>query len=183
VVKDPDYLERNHIEVVGTSGKDPVDVSGIDWSDEEATRGLRFRQAPGDENALGLVKFIFPNHFNVYLHDTPADRLFAKPKRALSHGCIRVEKPEALAEFVMGLDHPEWTPDRIEAAMHANREQAVTLKTRLPVHIGYWTAWVEPDGKTVTYTDDPYGIDAAHARARAARHEGQRALSGSGTVR
>jgi hypothetical protein len=105
-----------------------IDPEDIDWTDESATKGLRFRQAPGDENALGLVKFIFPNHFNVYLHDTPADRLFAKPRRALSHGCIRVEKPEALAEFVMGLDHPEWTPERINAAMHANREQAVTLR-------------------------------------------------------
>ena len=172
LAKDPDYLERNHIEVVGTSGKDVVDASSIDWSDEGALKKVRFRQAPGDENALGLVKFIFPNHFNVYLHDTPADRLFFKPKRALSHGCIRVEKPVALAEFVMGLDHPDWTPQRIAAAMHANQEQTVSLKTPLPVHIGYWTAWVEPDGKTVTYTDDPYGIDQVHARVRAARTRG-----------
>ena len=169
LAKDPDYLERNHIEVVGTSGKDVVDASSIDWSDEDAIKHVRFRQAPGDENALGLVKFIFPNHFNVYLHDTPTDRLFFKQKRALSHGCIRVEKPVALAEFVMGLDHPDWTPERITTAMHANKEEAVGLKTPLPVHIGYWTAWVEADGKTVTYTDDPYGIDKAHARVRAAR--------------
>jgi murein L,D-transpeptidase YcbB/YkuD len=172
LVNDPDYLERNHIEVVGTSGNDVVDASSIDWSDEEAVEHLRFRQAPGDENALGLVKFIFPNHFNVYLHDTPTDRLFFKPRRALSHGCIRVEKPVALAEFVMSLDHPDWTPERIDAAMHANKEQTVSLKTPLPVHIGYWTAWVEPDGKTVTYTDDPYGIDQVQARVRAARTRG-----------
>jgi murein L,D-transpeptidase YcbB/YkuD len=165
VQKDPSYLERNHIEVVATSGKDKaevIDPASIDWSDESALQGVRFRQAPGDENALGLVKFIFPNHFNVYLHDTPNDKLFFKDVRALSHGCIRVEQPVKLAEYVMS-DRAEWTPERIEAAMHANAEEAVTLKKKLPVHIGYWTAWVEPDGKTVTYTDDPYNIDKAQA--------------------
>jgi murein L,D-transpeptidase YcbB/YkuD len=165
IVKDPDYLRRNNIEVVGTSGDDVVDASAIDWSDEEATRGLRFRQTPGPENALGLVKFIFPNHFNVYLHDTPGDKLFNKERRALSHGCIRVENPVGLAEYVMG-DRKEWDSARIERAMHASHEQAVTLKRKLPVHIGYWTAWVQGDGKTVAYTDDPYGIDEKHSRLR-----------------
>ena len=162
VAKDPDYLRRNNMEVVGTSG-DVVDASAIDWSDQDEIKGLRFRQAPGPENALGLVKFIFPNHFNVCLHDTPADGLFFKEKRALSHGCIRVEDPVALAQYVMR-DRPEWTADRIQLAMNANEEKTVTLKHKLPVHIGYWTAWVEPDGHTVRYTDDPYGIDPKHAR-------------------
>ncbi len=166
VARDPDYLQRNNIEVVGTSGEAEVlDATDIDWSDEEATKGLRFRQAPGPENALGLVKFIFPNHFNVYLHDTPGDALFAKEKRTLSHGCIRVEEPVALAQYVLD-DRPEWTDARISQAMGANKEQTVTLKQPLRVHIGYWTAWVEPDGKTVTFTDDPYGIDPKHARLR-----------------
>jgi murein L,D-transpeptidase YcbB/YkuD len=146
------------MEVVGTGG-DVVDASGIDWSDEKAVGAVRIRQAPGPENALGLVKFIFPNNFNVYLHDTPTDKLFFKDHRALSHGCVRVENPVALAHYVMR-DRPEWTPERIATAMHANEEQTVTLKSPIPVHIGYWTAWVEPDGNTVTYTDDPYGIDA-----------------------
>ena len=166
VVSDPEYLQRNNIEVVGTSGDaEVVDPTDIDWTDEEATKGLRFRQAPGPENALGLVKFIFPNHFNVYLHDTPGDKLFFRETRALSHGCIRVEAPVELAKYVLD-DRPEWTEPRIEAAMSANNEQTVTLKERLPVHIGYWTAWVEPDGKTVTYTDDPYGIDPKHLAIR-----------------
>ena len=166
VVDDPEYLRRNNIEVVGTSGEEEaIDPTSIDWSDEEATKGLRFRQAPGPENALGLVKFIFPNHFNVYLHDTPGDTLFAKEARALSHGCIRVERPVELARYVLR-DRSEWTEERIRAAMSQDREQTVKLKERLPVHIGYWTAWVEPDGKTVTYTDDPYAIDARHARIR-----------------
>jgi murein L,D-transpeptidase YcbB/YkuD len=170
VARDPDFLRRNNIEVVGTSGT--VDPASIDWSDEGATEELSFRQRPGADNALGLVKFIFPNRFDVYLHDTPGDHLFNKEVRALSHGCIRVEQPVALAEYVMR-DNEKWDPARIKAAMHARREQAVTLKRKLPVHIGYWTAWVEPDGRTVTYTADPYGIDPKHARLRAAGAPGQ----------
>ena len=155
VVKDPDFLRRNNMEVVGTSGVvDPVE---IDWTDESATKGLRFRQRPGPDNALGLVKFIFPNHFDIYLHDTPSDRLFFRERRALSHGCVRVEDPVALADYVLR-DQPQWTAARISAAMRSGREQAVTLKQKLPVHIGYWTAWVEPDGN-VKFTDDPYKLD------------------------
>ncbi|HVZ22271.1 MAG TPA: L,D-transpeptidase family protein [Vicinamibacterales bacterium] len=163
MVRDPDYLERNHIEVVGTNGKTVDNPSAIDWSNDAAVEKLRFRQAPGPENALGLVKFIFPNHFNVYLHDTPNDGLFSKRDRDLSHGCIRLENPVALAQYVLR-NRPEWTAERIADAMHAKSQQVVTLKHHLPVHIGYWTAWVEPDGRTVTYTADPYGIDAAHER-------------------
>lgn len=166
VARDPDFLRRNNIEVVGTSGEgDAIDPASIDWSDESATKHLRFRQRPGDDNALGLVKFVFPNHFNVYLHDTPNDRLFFKERRCLSHGCIRVENPVAMAKYVMG-GQPEWTETRIRQAMNAGREQTARLKTPIPVHIGYWTAWVEPDGKTVTYTDDPYGIDPAQMRLK-----------------
>ena len=166
VARDPGFLERNNIEVVGTSGIDDeaFDPATIDWSDEAATEGLRFRQRPGPENALGLVKFIFPNHFDVYLHDTPGDRLFFREKRTFSHGCIRIEDPVSLAKYVLR-DQPEWTEARITRAMGTRREQAVTLKETLPVHIGYWTAWVEPDG-SVTFTGDPYGIDQAHMRLR-----------------
>ena len=165
VASDPSFLARNNIEVVGTSGSETIDPEGIDWSDTSATVGLRFRQRPGPDNALGLVKFIFPNHFDIYLHDTPSDRLFFRETRTLSHGCIRIENPLAMAEYVLD-DQAEWTTERITAAMQTRQERAVTLKKPLPVHIGYWTAWVEPDG-SVTYTEDPYGIDTAHARVRA----------------
>jgi L,D-transpeptidase YcbB len=164
LAEDPDYLLRNNMEVVGTSGE-VVDAASVDWSDEEAIKGLRFRQAPGPENALGLVKFIFPNNFSVYLHDTPGDALFNKQQRTLSHGCIRVEKPVTLAEYVLA-DRGGWTQPRITQAMHAQEEQTVKLKAPLPVHIGYWTAWVEQDG-AVTFADDPYGLDRKHAAARA----------------
>jgi murein L,D-transpeptidase YcbB/YkuD len=155
VIKDPDFLFRNNMEVVGTSGT--IDPEEVDWSDESVTAALRFRQRPGPDNALGLVKFIFPNHFDIYLHDTPGDRLFFREHRTFSHGCVRVENPVALAEYVLG-DQPQWTAAKITAAMQAKQEQGVTLKKKLPVHIGYWTAWVEPDG-SVRYTDDPYKLD------------------------
>jgi murein L,D-transpeptidase YcbB/YkuD len=159
VARDPDFLLRNNIEVVGTSGV--VDPWSIDWSDESAVSTLRFRQRPGPGNALGLVKFMFPNRFSVYLHDTPGDRLFFRDTRALSHGCIRIEDPLAMAEYALG-DDPSWTRARITDAMHARQERHVKLTRPIPVHIGYWTAWVGPGGQ-VMFTGDPYGIDRAHA--------------------
>jgi murein L,D-transpeptidase YcbB/YkuD len=168
VARDPGYLERSGIEVIGTSGREPIDPREIDWSDEDETKHLRFRQVPGPENALGRVKFIFPNHFSVYLHDTSSPELFARDDRALSHGCIRVENPVALAQYVLR-DQPEWTAERIAEAMQKNEEKTVKLKSSIPVYIGYWTAWVGPDGKSVAYTADPYGLDAAQAKQMARR--------------
>jgi murein L,D-transpeptidase YcbB/YkuD len=157
LVNDPGYLERQDIQVVGTSGQ-VIDAEGVDWGDESSVAGLHFRQEPGPKNALGLVKFQFPNPFDVYMHDTPQDSLFNKQTRALSHGCIRLENPVALAQYVLR-GQPQWTTEKIAAAMNAGHEQAVPLKEHLPVHIGYFTAWVNPDA-SVTYTDDPYSLDA-----------------------
>ena len=100
---------------------------------------------------------MFPNQFNVYLHDTPADALFARASRAFSHGCVRLEQPQTLAEYVLR-DQPEWTPERISEAMNGGQERTVSLKTPLPVYIGYWTASVTPDG-LVQFRKDVYGID------------------------
>ena len=161
LVDDPGYLQRQNIQVVGTSGQ-VIDEDAVDWYDESALARLHFRQEPGPQNALGLVKFQFPNQFDVYMHDTPQDALFNKERRALSHGCIRLENPVALAEYVMR-DNPQWTTEKISAAMNAGHEQAVALKEHLPVHIGYFTAWVNPDG-SVTYTDDPYNLDENQSR-------------------
>ena len=158
LVNDPGYLERQDIQVVGTSGQ-LIDAEAVDWGDESSVAGLHFRQEPGPKNALGLVKFQFPNPFDVYMHDTPEDALFNKERRALSHGCIRLENPVALAQYVLR-DNPNWTTEKIAAAMNAGEEHGVPLKEHLPVHIGYFTAWVNPDG-SVTYTDDPYGLDEA----------------------
>ena len=156
LVDDPGYLQRQDIQVVGTSGQ-VLDAEAVDWFDESALARLHFRQAPGPKNALGLVKFQFPNAFDIYMHDTPQNALFNKEHRALSHGCVRLENPVALAEYVLR-DKPEWTMEKIDEAMNAGQERAVALKEHLPVHIGYFTAWVNPDG-SVTYTDDPYELD------------------------
>jgi murein L,D-transpeptidase YcbB/YkuD len=163
LVDDPGFLQRQDIEVVGTSGQ-VVNAEAIDWFDDSAVARLHFRQQPGPKNALGLVKFQFPNPFDVYLHDTPQDALFNKEHRALSHGCVRLENPVALAQYVLR-DEPEWTVEKIDEAMNAGHEHAVALKPHLPVHIGYFTAWVNPDG-SVTYTDDPYNLDVKQKAQR-----------------
>jgi len=161
LVDDPGFLQRQNIQVIGTSGQ-VIDESAVDWYDESALARLHFRQEPGPKNALGLVKFQFPNPFDVYMHDTPQNALFNKEHRALSHGCIRLENPVALAQYVLR-DNPQWTTEKIATAMNAGEEHAVPLKEHLPVHIGYFTAWVNPDG-SVTYTDDPYNLDENQRR-------------------
>lgn len=163
IARDPGYLSRNNMEVVDASGR-VVPESSIVWDDESALTDLRFRQRPGADNALGLVKFMFPNRHNVYLHDTPADALFSRIGRAYSHGCVRVEEPEALAQYVLR-DQPEWTTQAIHAAMRAGEARQVKLSQPIPVHIVYFTAWVDAQGG-LHVAPDVYGYDAAHARAR-----------------
>jgi len=154
VMNDPSFLQRTNMEVVDKSGK-VLDPSQIDLSNPEA---YRFRQRPGTSNSLGLVKFMFPNQYNVYLHDTPADSLFARATRSFSHGCVRLEQPEALATYLLS-DQPAWTSERIQEAMHAEEETIVKLRQPLPVYLGYWTARVSPDG-VVQFRRDVYGVDA-----------------------
>ena len=153
IMSDPNFLARNNMEIVDSSGN-VVDPESVDLSDPKA---YRFRQRPGTDNSLGLVKFMFPNQFNVYLHDTPADSLFDRAARSFSHGCVRVEDPVALARYVLR-DQPEWTEDRIAEAMHAGEEKTVKLKSPIPVYLGYWTARVRPDN-TVQFRKDVYDVD------------------------
>ena len=157
---DPAYLERNNLEVVGTSGQ-VLDPWSVNWED---TKSYRFRQKPGTSNSLGLVKFMFPNQHAVYLHDTPADALFDKPRRALSHGCVRVEQPTTLARYLLR-DRQEWDNDRIDAAMHAGKEQHVKLTKPVPVYLLYMTARASHEDGTVHFREDIYGYDAQHGRA------------------
>jgi murein L,D-transpeptidase YcbB/YkuD len=157
--EDPEYLRKRGIEILrrSRSGTDRVDPAEVDWRDSAQVRQLAFRQRPGPQNALGNVKFLFPNPFDIYLHDTPSDSLFARANRALSHGCVRVEEPEKLARHVLRA-HPEWTGERIVAAMRSGAERGVKLDTELPVHIAYFTAWVNDEGKVAFYPD-VYGHD------------------------
>ncbi len=119
--------------------------------------GGRVRQKPGPNNALGLVKFLFPNANNIYLHDTPSKSLFSQDVRAFSHGCIRVSKPRDLAILVLRQDSA-WTPEKIDAAMHAGVEKYVTLKKTIPVYIGYFTCFIDANGN-VNFRNDIYSRD------------------------
>jgi len=112
----------------------------------------RIRQVPSPKNALGLAKFMFPNDFNIYLHDTPNGELFEKDVRAFSHGCIRVEHPEQLAEFVLG-----WPPEKVQAAMQGSNDHTVRLPRKLPVYIVYFTTYVR-DGR-LDFGNDLYDRD------------------------
>jgi L,D-transpeptidase YcbB len=163
VVRDPGYLRDNGLEIV--KGDRVLDLSEVNWSDDD----LRLRQRPGAANLLGLVTFKFPNPFDVYIHDTPFDSAFHRAARAVSHGCVRVEEPEALAEWVLR-DDGGWTRTRIEEAMHGGVERAVRLEHPIPVHIVYQTVWVADDG-SVRFAEDLYGHDARQL-AILARKEG-----------
>ncbi len=157
VQKDPRYLDTHHFEVVRGDKDEVVDASSVDWNDVDTTRlGFRVRQQPGDDNALGHVKFLFPNQFNIYMHDTPARSLFAKNARSESHGCIRLEHPDQFADYVLAGD-PTWTPERIREAMESDTNRTVPVRQRLPVYIVYLTTFVR-DGQ-LQFRPDVYGSD------------------------
>lgn len=156
--RDPDYLRQNRIRVFAPTGAE-VPASSVDWSAVTGRTGYRLRMDPGPENPLGQVKFMFPNAYSVYLHDTPSRELFDRARRDFSSGCIRVERPLELAAYLLGTD-PRWTRERIDAALRNPAEQTVPLPRAVPVHLLYWTAWAEPDG-TVQFREDVYGRDAA----------------------
>ncbi len=138
--KNPGYLSQNNMEQTGTSNGIP-----------------QIRQKPGPGNALGKVKFIFPNSYAIYFHDTPAKSLFSREQRAYSHGCIRLEAPTKLAAYLLRND-PSFTDAKIDALMNAGSEKWVTLKEPVPVIISYFTAWVDSKG-VLHFRDDIYGHD------------------------
>jgi murein L,D-transpeptidase YcbB/YkuD len=155
---DPLYLRSQNMRVVRGWGAEAqiVDTADIDWTTVQAERfSYRFRQEPGPKNALGRVKFQFPNQFSVYMHDTPSRRLFAKPSRAFSHGCVRLERPIELATYLL---QEQWTPERMRAAIARGEEQWVSLPRAIPVRTVYRTVWVDGDG-SVHFRPDIYGYD------------------------
>jgi murein L,D-transpeptidase YcbB/YkuD len=123
----------------------------MEWNDGN------IRQKPGPKNSLGLVKFLFPNSNSIYLHDTPSKSLFKEEKRAFSHGCIRLEKPIELA-YLLVKDDKNWTMEKLNDAFHSKKEIWYTLKKKIPVYIGYFTAWVN-DSDEVQFYDDVYARD------------------------
>jgi L,D-transpeptidase YcbB len=140
IKKDSNYLAANNME----------------WNNGEV------RQRPGKSNSLGLVKFVFPNTNDIYMHDTPSKSLFERENRAFSHGCIRVARPRDLAITLLK-DDSNWTPEKIEAAMNAGVERTYTLKKKTPVYIGYFTAWVDEQDK-ISFYEDIYQMDEKLAK-------------------
>ena len=134
-----------------------VRPSAVDWSAPGAT-GYRLRQQPGARNALGRVKFLFPNKHAIYLHDTPSKSLFGRNDRALSSGCVRLQKPEEFANIL--LKNTNWSSERIKKAMNQEKEQWVNTPEQTPIYLVYWTTWSDPDGKIQT-ANDIYGKDSA----------------------
>ena len=139
--KNENYLEENNMEIYGEQDNIPA-----------------IRQKPGGDNSLGKVKFLFPNNFNIYFHDTPAKSLFNKDVRAFSHGCIRLSEPEKLANYLLK-DNSRWTKEKINEAMNSTEEKYVAVKDPVPVFITYYTAWVDEDGK-LNFRNDIYEHDA-----------------------
>ena len=142
--KDPNYLKKNNMEIIGNNDSIP-----------------QIRQLPGKGNPLGRIKFLFPNSYEIYFHDSPTKELFAKDKRAFSHGCIRLADATKMAQYLLK-GQAGWTPEKIQQAMNSNKEQTVKLQKPVPVLINYYTAWVDDKGR-VNFREDIYRHDMATA--------------------
>jgi len=155
--RDPGYLARENFRILGRDA-DPYGRT-IDWKRYSTRDGLpRLRQDPGPRNSLGVIKFDVPNPYDVYLHDTPGKALFAKSVRAFSHGCIRVSQPRELALALLA--DAGWTMATIDEAIAAGTTHRVPLERSVPLQVGYFTAFIGPDG-SVAFRDDLYGRDGA----------------------
>jgi murein L,D-transpeptidase YcbB/YkuD len=139
--RDRNYIGKHNMEITGYSGSLPI-----------------VRQKPGPTNSLGLVKFLFPNSYSIYLHDTPNRNLFQQSGRGLSHGCIRIAEPKKFAQYLLRDDTTTWKSATIDSAMHLAKEKWVTLKQTIPVYLVYFTAWVDKDG-LLNFRKDIYGHD------------------------
>jgi len=159
VKKNPNYLKERNIDVIDDQGN-IINQDTINWSQYPKQRfPYMLRQDPGPQNALGQIKFMFPNEHLVYLHDTPSRSLFAREHRTFSSGCIRVEKPFELAKIL--LDNPnQWTQETIKKVIESRKPRTVNLPEHIPVLMLYWTVAVDQDG-TIHFKNDPYGRDMA----------------------
>jgi murein L,D-transpeptidase YcbB/YkuD len=145
VKKNPNYLVRNNMKILTANGTE-ISPESIDWGKvNPRTFPYIIRQEPGENNSLGLVKFMFPNKHSVYIHDTPARSLFEREERALSHGCIRIQKPFELSKLLLSFD-PNWTDEAIQKAMHLPKEKIVNLDRKIPVVVLYLTYWADSKG-------------------------------------
>ena len=163
IERDPGYIASHAYEVVDANGR----VAGGNVVSGLLSGRLGIRQRPGGHNAMGLVKFVFPNEYDVYMHDTPMVKLFSKERRDLTHGCIRVQKPEDLAEWALR-SNSGWSRDEIHAAMQGSRTVPVNLDSPISVFLVYMTAMADENGDVHVF-DDIYGRDEALRRALAQR--------------
>ena len=162
--RDPASITRRGLKVLDRAGRE-MDPAAVDWSMfRSGNIPYTLRQDPGPKNALGRVKFMFPNDYAVYLHDTPSTNLFDAADRSFSSGCVRVENPLEFARLL--LDDPAWDDAAIKQATESGRIQNVTLKKKIPVLLTYWTAWVDPEGR-VNFRRDIYGQDSAWGKGLA----------------
>ncbi len=165
---DPSYIERNNIEIVDGWGSKVEDETSnsdfgpqpeanyVNWNTVNPNEwSYRLRQKPGPGNPLGRIKFMFPNKHNVYLHDTPLKKYFKRTSRNLSHGCIRVERPLDLADFLLYQD-PNWSSEQIEYQIRSGSNKILSLNRPIPVHIMYFTVWA--DGEETHFTEDIYNL-------------------------
>jgi len=153
--QNPNAVRKKGLEIIDRRGN-KVEPEAVDWNIAPNNMPYIFRQPPGPKNALGQVKFMFPNRHSVYLHDTSDRQLFHRANRTLSSGCVRVEKPIELAELV--LNDPKWNKEKFEAVLESNRPSSVRLKEPLPVILSYWTAEADEQGQ-VHFREDFYGQD------------------------
>jgi L,D-transpeptidase YcbB len=161
--KNPNYLVERHVRLFSNWQADAIelDSKSINWSMVSINQmnSFKLRQDPGPWNALGRVKFMFPNRFSVYMHDTPGHDLFSHTKRDFSHGCIRISDPLALAIFVLDGEKGGWNKQTVEAVFNQDSRKIISLRTPLPIHITYQTTWIDKEG-LIHFNDDIYGRDA-----------------------
>jgi len=160
IQRDPNYLAKHNMKLLGINNQRYViNPASIDWFDLDLNNlHFRVRQDPGAKNSLGNIKFMFPNRHSVYLHDTQSRHLFAYPKRAFSHGCIRLEDPFGLAESLLSTE-PGWSKYKLLELSKKNKSRVVQLPTSIPIHITYMTAWANEQG-IVNFRPDIYKRDS-----------------------
>ena len=149
------YISKNKMEI--RSGITVVNPYSVNWHKYKNAIPYTVRQKPGKNNSLGKIKFLFPNSFNIYLHDTPSKVLFGETKRAFSHGCIRIEEPLKLAYYITK-DNTDWNNNRIDSVLTTDKETSISIQHRMPVYIVYFTAWVSSDGQ-MNFRNDIYNLD------------------------
>ncbi len=154
------YLKNNNMEAF--AGKNVINPNSINWNKYGENVPFDFRQKPGKDNALGKMKFMFPNNYHIYLHDTPSKSHFGNTKRAFSHGCIRVENPKKLAMYLLK-NQPVWNEQKVDKILTTNTQTGIKVNPSIPVYIAYFTAWVDGNGQ-LNFRNDLYNLDSKLSR-------------------